>query len=193
MLRVHGLAVLRGRRASPVRIGVGTLMGCAIGPGVWVVGLPDLLGAIRRRGRRAARVRACGGVIASAGVGAAVGSIGGSTGAVVTAMPGSISVIRGAMVVGAATVPVAVPTAVSPTAAASAHHRADRYPGTECQQTRRYHRGSAVVGNNVRRAVHHRRVVLRYINHLRVGRLNDNGLRRLLHDRDLRTRLEISG
>src|ERR1035438_10291215 len=122
MLRVNGLAVLRGRRASPVRIGVGTLMGCAIGPRLWVVGLPYLLGAIRRRGRRAARVSTCGGVVAIGGVRAAVGSIGGSAVAVVAAVPGSVPIIRSAMVVGPATVPVAVPTAVAPAAAARADH-----------------------------------------------------------------------
>src|SRR5271163_2905390 len=103
MLRVHGLAVLRGRRASPVRIGVGSLMGCTVGPRVRVVGLPYLLGAIRRRGRRSARVSTCGGVVAIGGVRAAVGSIGGSAVAVVTAVPGSVPVIRSAMIVGSAT------------------------------------------------------------------------------------------
>src|SRR5271165_5356565 len=108
MLRVHGVAVFRSRRASPVRIGVGTLMGCTIGPRVWVVGLPYLLAAICRRRRRAARISACGGVIAIGGVRAAVGSIGGSTVAVVPAMPGAVPIIRSTMVVGPATVPVAV-------------------------------------------------------------------------------------
>src|SRR5580704_5238902 len=193
MLRVHGLSVLRGRRATPVRVGVGTLMRCTVGPGVWVVGLPYLLGAIRRRGGRPARVGACGGVIAIGGMRAAVGSIGGSTVAVVPAVPGSVPIIRSAMVVRAAAVPVAVPTAIAPAAAASAHHRANCHPGAKGKQAGSDYIGSGVVGNNVWRAVNHGWVVLRNIHNLRIGRLNNDGLRRLLHHGDLRPRLEIAG
>src|ERR1700738_4950967 len=43
VLGVDGLTVLRVGGASPVGIGVGTLMGGSVGSGVWVVGLSYLL------------------------------------------------------------------------------------------------------------------------------------------------------
>src|ERR1035441_8657240 len=112
---------------------------------------------------------------------------------VVAAVPGIVSVIRRAVIVGAAVVPVAVPTAVSPAATTTAHHGTHGHAGSERKQAGGDHIGGAVTGNDIRRPVDDSRVVLRNINNLRIGRLNDDSLRRLLHHRNLRTRLEISG
>src|SRR6266702_1897144 len=50
MLRVRRVAVLGDDGASVVAISVGRLVRSGVGPGIWVVGLTDLLAAIRRHG-----------------------------------------------------------------------------------------------------------------------------------------------
>ena len=109
---------------------------------------------------------------------------------VVAAVPGRITVVSSAVINDRRAMPAAVPTAVSPSATSAAHHRSDRDSSTERKHAGRNHvaggvYGSNVAGNHVGIAVNHRGVVLRNVNNLRVGRLNDDRLRRLLHDRDL--------
>ena len=116
---------------------------------------------------------------------------------IVSTVPGRISVIASAVINDRGTVPATVPTAISPSATSAAHHRADRNSSTERKQTGRYHIACGIYGGNVTWdhigiAINHRGVVLRNIDDLRIGRLNHDRLRRLLHDCDLRAGLEIA-
>src|SRR6516225_4052400 len=110
-------------------------------------------------------------------------------------MPPSVSVVTAAVIDDSRAVPAAVPAAEPPAAAATTHQCSHSDPGAEANDARSSHaaRGihrSYIAGNNIRSAVNHRRIVLRNVHNLWVGGLNDNSLRRLLHDRDLRTGLE---
>src|SRR5215472_6621645 len=114
---------------------------------------------------------------------------------VIAAMPASVSVVTATVIDDGRAVPAAVPAAKPPTAAATTHQCPDGDPGAEANDARGSYvacgiRGSYIAGNNIRSAVNDRRIVLRDVHNLWVGGLNDNRLRRLLHDRDLRTGLE---
>src|SRR5580700_5789995 len=193
VLRISGLSILRDRRASPARIGVGTLMGSAVGSGAWVVSLAHLLSAISCAGGRAARVGTSRWVVALAVVGRAVGSVSGRGGAIVTAVPGRIAVIRSPVIHHRRAVPATVPTAVPPAATTAAHHRSHGDSGTECKNTGRHDGGCAISRGHHGCAVNDRRVVLRNIHNLRTWGLNHDNLRRLLHHTDLRAGFEIAG
>ncbi len=88
--------------------------------------------------------------------------------------------------------PVAVPVAVAPSATTVAHHRADCDSRSEGEQAGRDCSCRAVPRRLNRGSVNNRRVVLRHIHNLRICRLNHDRLRRLLHDRNLRARLQIA-
>ena len=83
---------------------------------------------------------------------------------------------------GSATVPVAAPGAVAP---AVMHRDADGDTDTECEDGGGDDSGGTVAGRHVGSAVDDGGVVLRDVDHLRIGGLNDDGLRSLLHDGDL--------
>src|SRR5215471_15498016 len=100
---------------------------------------------------------------------------------VVAAVPGGVSVVPTAVVHNSSAVPATIPTAVAPGAAPTAHHRAHRDSGTESNDARSRHvargiRGSYIPRNNIRRSVNHGGVVLRNVNNLWIGGLNDNHL-----------------
>src|SRR5271163_4534681 len=168
-------------------------MGGAVGARVGVVRLPYLLRAVGSRSRRAACISPRGGVIARAIVRATVGSISAPTGAIVTAMPSGVPVVGPAMINRGAAVPIAIPTAISPAAATTAHHRSHCHSNAEGKHTRGYQVSGAIAGNDIGSAVNHGWVVLWDIDNLGVGWLNDDGLRRLLDNGDLRTRVQIAG
>src|SRR5215469_13625781 len=114
---------------------------------------------------------------------------------VIATMPANVSVVCAAVIDDGRAVPAAVPAAVPPTAAASAHQGPHGNTGAEANDARSGHvargiRGSYITGNDIGSAVNHCGVVLRNVHNLWIGGLNDNGLRRLLHDRDLRAGLE---
>src|SRR5215471_6285355 len=100
---------------------------------------------------------------------------------VVAAVPGGISVVPTAVVHNSSAVPATIPTAVAPGAAPTAHHRAHRDSGTESNDARSRHvargiRGSYIPRNDIRRSVNQGGVVLRNVNNLWIGGLNDNHL-----------------
>src|SRR5271170_5278285 len=101
-------------------------------------------------------------------------------------MPGIVSVVSASVVIGAATVPVAAPATVSPAAAAAAHHGSYCQPGSEGKDTCGHNVSRGVGGNDVGISVNNCGIVLRDIDNLRVGRLDDDDLRRRLGDGDLR-------
>ena len=100
---------------------------------------------------------------------------------VVAAMPSGISVVPTAVVHNSSAVPATIPTAVAPGAAPTAHHRAHRDSGTESNDARSRHvargiRGSYIPRNDIRRSVNHGGVILRNVDNLRIGGLNNNDL-----------------
>src|SRR5262249_9791963 len=114
---------------------------------------------------------------------------------VVAAVPGRVPVIGSAVVHDRRTVPAAVPAAVTPAAATAVHHGADRDSYAEADESR----GNRVTGginrsrigrHHVGHAVYQGWVVLRHVYDLRIGGLNHDHLRRLLHDFDLRVALQ---
>ena len=116
---------------------------------------------------------------------------------IVAAVPGRVSVVRPAVIHNRGAVPAAVPTAIPPTATAMTHHRSDGDPRAESnnacgRDVSRSVRRSYISRDYIRRPVNNCRVVLRNVDNLRIGRLNDYDLRRLLHHRDLRAGLEIT-
>src|SRR5580704_9672202 len=111
---------------------------------------------------------------------------------VITAVPGRISIVRTAVIDHRVAVPAAVPTAVPPAATPAAHQCPDGDSSTEPNDAGCGHVSRAVPWGRIRRAVNHRRVVLRDINDLRVSWLNDDRLRRLLLHGDLGAGLEIA-
>src|SRR6516164_968540 len=109
---------------------------------------------------------------------------------VVAAVPGRIPV-EGVMVVNhGVAVPITSPRIPAPAAAYRRPHRDSRPKGKKAC----CHEGTGTVpGSDIRGAVHNRRVVLRHIHDLRVGRLDHDRLRRRLRHRDLRSALEVAG
>jgi len=103
----------------------------------------------------------------------------------VRAVPRRIPVVGAAVVHHRRSVPATVPTAPSPTAASASHHGADGDPGTKPDDARRGHIPCCISGRYIRGPVDHGRVVLRDVNNLRIGWLNDDRLRRLLHHGNL--------
>src|SRR5271157_3922230 len=93
----------------------------SIRPGVWVVRLTDFLGAIRRHGRCAAGIGSSGRIIGTASPCGPVRAISGRAGTIDAAVPRTVSVVDVAFVYDRATVPIAVPVAVAPSATAIAH------------------------------------------------------------------------
>src|SRR5271168_4532960 len=168
-------------------------MGGAVGSGVGVVRLPYLLRTVGGRSRRAACIRPSGGVIAGAIVRTTVGPISAPAGAIVAAMPGIVAVVGRAMVNRSAAVPIALPTAISPAAATAAHHRSNCQSNAEGKHTCGHQISGAIAGNDIGSAVDNGWIVLRDIDNLGVGWLDNDGLRRLLDNGDLRTRVQIAG
>jgi hypothetical protein len=95
---------------------------------------------------------------------------------VITAVPGRIAVVCPAVIDDSGTVPAAVPTAVSPAATTTTHHGPDRDPGTESNYAGGSDVASAIPRGHIGCAINHCRVVLGDIDHLGVGRLNDDDL-----------------
>jgi len=116
---------------------------------------------------------------------------------VIATVPASVSVVRATVIDHGRAVPAAAPAAVTPAAAAATHHRSDSDSSAEANDAGGSHiacgiRGRYIAGNNIRSAVNNCWVVLRDVHNLWIGGLNDNGLRRLLYDGDLRAGLEIA-
>src|SRR6516164_7633030 len=109
---------------------------------------------------------------------------------VVAAVPGRIPV-EGVVVInhGIAT-PIASPGMPAPGAT---HRRPHRDPSPEGKKPCCDEGTGTVARSDIRGAVDDRRIVLRDVHNLRVGGLDDNGLRRRLRHRDLRGALEIAG
>ena len=124
-------------------------MGGAVGSGVWVVRLSNFLSAESRRGRRAARIGAGGGIVTGTVVCAAVRAIGGSAVAIVAAMPSGVSVVGSPVVHRGAAVPIAIPTAVSPAAATVAHHSSNGQPCPEGEHTCGHQVSGGIARNDI--------------------------------------------
>src|SRR5580704_16203713 len=114
-------------------------------------------------------------------MGAAVGSISGRAGTIVSAMPSVVSVVGSAVVDRSATIPIAIPAAVAPAAASAAHHGTDSDSGTKSDNAR---------GNDSGRG---RGICRDYIgvaiDDLGICRLDHDHLGRLLYHRYLGTSL----
>src|SRR5271165_2331944 len=98
----------------------------SIRSGVWVVRLTGFLGAVRSHGRCAAGIRSSRRIIGSPNPCGPVRAIGGRAGTIDAAMPRTVSVVHVVLVYDRATVPIAVPVAVAPSATAIAHRGAYR-------------------------------------------------------------------
>lgn len=116
---------------------------------------------------------------------------------VIATVPTSVSIVGSAVIDNCGAVPSAVPAAISPTTATTGHHGAHSDSSTESDNSssRDITRGvcrSHITWNHVGVAVHDGWIVLRYVDNLRIGWLNDDGLWRLLHHSNLGTGFEIS-
>lgn len=111
---------------------------------------------------------------------------------IVSAVPSGIAVIGSTVIDDRGAVPTTVPAAVSPTATAVAHHRAHRDPSSKPDYACGHHRARGICRRHIGIPIHYGGVVFGNVDYLRVGRLNDDGLRRLLHHGDLRTGLKIA-
>src|SRR5580698_4701376 len=180
MLSVCRSAVLRNRRASPASICIGALLRLPICPGSWVVRLTDALRSIPIRHRATTRVSAGGWVIAIAVMSGAVGAIPRIAGPIVAAMPGIVSVVRPAVIHDGGAAPAATPAAIAPGAATAAHHGTHRNANSKREDRSRRDVRRSVSRRYVGIPVNHRRVVDRNVHHLRICRLNHDGLWRWL-------------
>jgi hypothetical protein len=95
---------------------------------------------------------------------------------VITAVPSRIAVVCPAVINDSGTVPAAVPTAVSPTATSATHHGPDRDPSAESDYAGGGDIASAIPRSHIGCAIYYCRVVLGNIDHLGIGRLNDDDL-----------------
>ena len=111
---------------------------------------------------------------------------------IVAAVPCGVSVVCTAVVNHCGAVPPAIPTAVTPAAASTAHHCSDGNSSAEPNNSGGSDVASGISWGHVRRAVDNRWVVFRYVHNLWIGRLDDDDLGRLLHDSHLRGGLEIT-
>src|SRR5271166_5600712 len=163
-----------------------------IGSSVWVVGLTNFLSAVSSRGRCAAGIRTSGRIIGSPSPRHPIWAIGGRAGTIDAAVPRTVSVVNVVFVYDCATVPIAVPVAVAPSATAIAHRGAYRDTNSECKHSGRHYGCRAVRRRHIRGAVDNRGVVLRNVHNLWIGRLNHDNLRRFLYYGDLWARFQIA-
>src|SRR5579862_2547143 len=185
MLAVGGVAVFRNCGGPVASIGVRSLYGRSRSPGPWVIRLAGTDAAVAVGGRSAPRVSSGGWVVARAIVCRTVGTISRTTGTVVAAVPGAVSVIGPATIYDRGAVPAAVPAAIAP-AIPSTHRYTYGDADSECKYSRRRRWSDIdVAGVDVGNSVHDRRVVHGNINNLRTRGLNDDCLWRLLRDHDL--------
>src|SRR6516165_197069 len=111
-------------------------------------------------------------------------------------MPGGVPVVSAAVVVDAAAIPMAVPTAPAPAATAAAHHCANGDARSEADHAGGNDVSSCVSRSRIGRAVNDGRAISRYINDLRVRRLDDDGLLPVLRcgrNGLLRSALQVPG
>src|SRR5208337_1501864 len=148
------------------------LMRRRVGSGVWVVRLTNFLGAVSSRCRCATGIRASGRIIGSPSPCGPVRAIGGRAGTVDAAVPCTVAVVDVVFVYDRATVPIAVPVAVTPSATAIAHRGAYCDTNSECKHSGRHYGCRAIPRRRNRSAVDNRGVVLRDVHHLWIGRLN---------------------
>src|SRR5580698_1550730 len=154
MLSVCRSAVLRNRRASPASICIGALLRLPICAGCWVIAIAVMSGA--------------------------VGAIPRIAGPIVAAMPGIVSVVRPAVIHDGGAAPAATPAAIAPGAATAAHHGTHRNANSKREDRSRRDVRRSVSRRYVGIPVNHRRVVDRNVHHLRICRLNHDGLWRWL-------------
>jgi hypothetical protein len=174
------LAVLGVNGTSIAAVGVRGLVSSAVCSSIWVVCLTDFLCAIGSRGLGTTRIRSGRWIISVANAGGAVGSVGGSARTIITAVPGGVSVVVRGAVDDSAAMPVTVPGSVAPaTTTSTAYRSANRDTCAEGQNSSGRDGRRTVPGRDVRTAVNYRGVVLRNINDLGIGRLNDDDVWRL--------------
>src|SRR5580692_6385457 len=193
VLGIGGVAVLGDDRTSVAPIGIGGLMRRSIGPGVWVVSLANFLGAVSSRGRCAASICSSGRIVGSPSPCDSIRAVGGGARTVVAAVPCTVPVVGVASVYDRAAVPIAVPVAVTPPATTVVYRCPYGDANSECDRSGGHHGCSTVPGSGIGIAVNYRRVINGDIHHLRISRLNHDGLRRLLHNDNLRSRLQVPG
>lgn len=111
--------------------------------------------------------------------------------AVIASVPCAVTVVGAAVVVDGTTMPIAVPTAVSPSIT-TAHHGADSQAGTEGENSGGDQGTGAVTRGHIRIAVHDSGVVFGNVDDLGIGGLDNDGLGCLLYHRDLWAGLEIA-
>lgn len=114
------------------------------------------------------------------------------TAIVVAAVPSRITVVGSSVIDHGRSMPAAVPVAVTPTAAATAHHCPDGDSGSETYDASRRDVSCAITRSYVRTAINYGRIVLGNIDHLRIRGLDDDHLRRLLNYSHLRSGLEVA-
>src|SRR5215472_4396116 len=168
-------------------------MGLGVGSRIWVVGLTCFLRAVRRYGLGAPCVGSGRWVISISNLCSPVRAVGGRAGAIVAPMPCVVSVVSGMPINDSAAMPVAVPRSVAPPATtATAYRCAHCDSHSEGKYAGRGYGCGAVTGGYIGSTVDNSRIIGRNVHHLRVGRLNHNDLRRLLHYGDLRAGFQIA-
>ena len=112
---------------------------------------------------------------------------------VVAAVPCGVAVVCAAVIHDRRAMPAAIPTAVAPAAASTAHHGPYGDSNAESNDGGGGDVARGIIRSHIGRAVNNRRVVHGNVHNLWIGRLNHDDLRRLLHDSHLGRGLEIAG